>query len=166
MSNLFLPEHCKLVDAVPGISDTFAEVTFDYVSLKNTHMAWIVILLTQVGDQGTGHETLIQPQVATSVLPAGATSITFATDIWSNEDTAATDMLVKRTSATQYEVAGDVATKMVVFKIDPSDVVAQGVTYDCIGCTIESSKQLNLVAGLYVLQQRYAQDVLPAAITD
>jgi outer membrane protein assembly factor BamE (lipoprotein component of BamABCDE complex) len=162
MANLFLPEHCKLVDAVPGISDTFAQVTFDYVSLKNAQMAWIVILLTQTA----GHETLIQPQVATSVAPAGATSITFNTDIWSNEDTGATDTLVKQSSATFYEVAGDIATKMVVFKIDPSNVVAQGSTYDCIGCTIESSKQLNLVAGLYILQERYAQDTPPSAIVD
>lgn len=162
MANLFLPEHCKLVDAVPGISDTFAEVTFDYVSLKNTQMAWIVILLTQAA----GHETLIQPQVATAVAPTGAASITFATDIWSNENTATSDTLIKRTNATSYEVAGDIARKMIVIRMDPSDVVAQGVTYDCIGCTIESSKQLNYVAGVYVLQSRYPQATPPAAITD
>jgi hypothetical protein len=162
MANLFLPEHCKVIDLVPGISDTFAQVTCDYVSLKNVQMAWIVVLLTQT----TGHETLIQPQVATGVTPAGATSITFATDIWSNEDTTATDTLVKRTSATYYAVDGDAALKMVVFRIDPSDVVAQGVDYDCIGCVIDSSKHLNLVAGVYVLQERYAQETPPSAIVD
>ena len=162
MANLFLPEHCKVVDAVPGISDTFAQVTFDYVSLKNVQMAWIVVLLTQTA----GHETLIEPQVATGVTPVGSTAITFATDIWSNENTAATDTLVKQTSAVQYEVSGDIARKMVVFRIDPSDVVAQGSSYDCIGCLIESSKQLNYVAGLYILQSRYPQDTPPAAIVD
>jgi len=147
---------------MPGIVDTFAERTLDYVSLKNVQMAWIVILLTQA----TGHETLIQPQVATSVLPTGAVSITFATDFWSNEDTDTTDTLVKQTTATSFSVDGDVAHKMVVVKMDPSDVVAQGVTYDCIGCTIESSKQFNYVAALYVLQERYPQETPPTALLD
>jgi hypothetical protein len=162
VANLFLPEHCKVVDAVPGISDTFALVTFDYVSLKNVQMAWIVILLTQA----EGHETLIEPQVATSVAPVGSTAITFATDIWANEDTDAADTLVKQANAVQFEVAGDVAHKMVIFKIDPSDVVAQGSSYDCIGCLIEASKRMNYVAGVYVLQERYAQETPPAAIID
>ena len=147
---------------MPGIVDTFAERTLDYVSLKNVQMAWIVILLTQA----TGHETLIQPQVATSVLPTGAVSITFATDFWSNEDTDTTDTLVKQTTATSFSVDGDIAHKMVVVKMDPSDVVAQGVTYDCIGCTIESSKQFNYVAALYVLQERYPQETPPTALLD
>ena len=147
---------------MPGIVDTFAERTLDYVSLKNVQMAWIVILLTQTA----GHETLIQPQVATSVLPTGAVSITFATDFWSNEDTDTTDTLVKQTTATSFSVDGDVAHKMVVVKMDPSDVVAQGVTYDCIGCTIESSKQFNYVAALYVLQERYPQETPPTALLD
>jgi hypothetical protein len=125
-------------------------------------MAWIVVLL----EQTTGHETLIQPLVATSVLPAGATSITFATDIWVNENTRASDTLVKQTNATGFSVAGDVASKMVVIRIDPSDVVAQGSAYDCISCTIEASKQGNYVAGVYVLQERYAQETPPAAIID
>jgi len=162
MANLFLPEHCKIVDAVPGIVDTFAARTFDYVSLKNVLMAWIVVLL----EQTAGHETLIQPQVATSVAPVGAVSITFATDIWVNEDTGASDTLVKQTNATSFSVAGDIASKMVVIRIDPSDVVAQGVAYDCIGCTIEASKQLNYVAGVYILQERYAQDTPFSAIID
>ena len=149
--NLFLPEHCKLVDATGGPANTFAETTCDYVSLKDTIMAWIVLQF----EQATGHETVIQPQVATSVLPTGATSITFEADIWSNEDTATSDTLVKRTSATSYYVEDDVASKMVVIKIDPSKVVAQGSAYDCIGCVISDSKaQANFVCGLYVLQQR------------
>ena len=152
--NLFLPEHCKLVDATRGPVLTFADVTCDYVSLKDTIMAWIVLQFTQA----EGHETWIEPQVATSVLPTGATNITFAADIWSNEDTAATDTLVKRTSATSYYVVGDVAKKMVVIRIDPSKVVAQGVDYDCLGCVVSSSKTLeNIVSGIYVLQQRMPQ---------
>ena len=161
--NLFLPEHCKLVDATGGPANTFAETTCDYVSLKDTIMAWIVLQF----DQATGHETVIQPQVATSVLPTGATSITFEADIWSNEDTATTDTLVKQTSATSYTVEGDVTKKMVVIKIDPSKVVAQGVNYDCLGCTISDSKaQANYVCGLYVLQQRMPQETPRTVLLD
>jgi len=161
--NLFFPEHCKIVDATGGPAYTFAQTTCDYVSLKDTIMAWIVLQF----EQATGHETVIYPQVATSVLPTGATNITFAADIWSNEDTAATDTLVKRTSATSYYVEDDVASKLVVIKIDPSKVVAQGSDYDCIGCVISDSKaQANFVSGIYVLQTRMPEATPRTALLD
>ena len=161
--DLFFPEHCKIIDATGGPAYTFAETVCDYVCLKDTIMAWIVLQF----EQATGHETVIQPQVATSVLPTGATSITFAADIWSDEDTAASDTLVKRTSATSYTVVDDVAKKLVIIQIDPSKVVAQGVAYDCIGCVISDSKaQANFVSGIYVLQTRMPQETPRTAVVD
>jgi hypothetical protein len=161
--NITLPENFKIVDATAGPVTTNGGVTCDYVSLKNCHRAWILLQLTQA----VAHATVIQPQVATAVAPTGAVSITFSTRFWENEDTATTDTLVAQTAATSLTLTADVAKKMVVVQIDPQDVVAQGATYDVLGCTIsDSSQATNFVSGVYILEERYPQATPPAAITD
>ena len=160
MSNRHLTERYKIVDASAAPVTTTGGVTFDYVSLKNVHMAWIVIQLTQA----VGHATVIQPQKATAVAPTGATSIVYSAEWWENEDTAATDTLVKQTAATSMTVTDDVKKKQVVVMIDPA---ALGSTYDVIGCTISNSAQAtNYVSAQYFLEMRYPQATPPAAITD
>lgn len=156
---IFLPEHFKIVDASAGPVTTNGGVTFDYVSLRNVNAAWIVIQLTQA----VGHATVVQPQKATAVAPTGATSITTAAEWWENEDTAASDTLVKQTAATSATVTNDVKKKQVIFKID---VAALGSTYDVLGCTIsDSSQATNYVSAQYFLEMRYPQATPPAAIS-
>lgn len=158
--NLNLPEKFKLVDATAGPVTTNGGVTLDYVSLKNAVKAWIVLQFTQA----VGHATVIQPQMATDVTPTGATSITSAVEIWQNADTAASDTLVKATSATSLTLANNIKKKMVVIEIDPAEF---GGSYDVLGCTIsDSSQATNFVSGMYILQMRYGQATPPAAITD
>lgn len=163
MSEMILPERFKIVDATAGPVTTNGGVTCDYVSLKNVHRAWICLQFTQA----VGHATVVQPQVATAVAPTGAVSITFSADWWENEDTAASDTLVGQTAATSATVTNDVKKKQVIFLIDPSAVVAQGKTYDVIGCTVSDSSQANnFVSGQYILDMRYPQATPPVAITD
>jgi len=163
MSNIFLPEHYKIVDATAGPVTTNGGVTCDYVSLKNCTMAWIVLQFTQA----VAHATVVQPQVATAVGPTGATSITFVAPIWANEATATDDTLVKQTSATSYSLTADVAKKQVIIQIDPAACAAQGSTYDVIGCTISNSGQAtDFVSGQYFLQMAYPQATPPTAITN
>ena len=162
-ANLSLPESFKVVDATAGCVTTFGGITSSFVSLKHAHKAWIALLFTQAGSDAS----VIQPQVATAVAPTGATNITFAASIWANEDTAASDILVKQTSATSYTLTADIAKKMVIIEIDPSDVVAMGVEYDCLGLTIAAGqKATNFVAGYFILAERFAQGTPPTAVTD
>jgi len=162
-ANLSLSESFKVVDATAGVVTTSGGITSSYVSLKHAHKAWIVLLFTQAGVDAS----VIQPRVATAVAPVGATDITFPAAIWANEDTAASDTLVKQTSATSYTLTADIKKKMVVFEIDPSDVVAMGTGYDCLGFTIVAGqKATNFVAGYFVLAERFAQATPPSAITD
>ena len=160
MHDSFLPERFKIVDASAGPVTTNGGVTFDYVSLKNVHMAYIVIQLTQAA----AHATVIQPQKATAVAPTGAVSITTAAEWWENEDTAASDTLVKQTAATSATVTADIKKKQVIFQIDPAQL---GATYDVLGCTVSDSSQAdNYVSAQYFLEMRYPQATPPAAITD
>lgn len=163
MSELTLPEHFKIVDATAGPVTTNGGVTSDYVSLKNVHMAWIVLQFTQA----VGHATTVQPRVATAVAGTGVTNITFSADWWENEDTATSDTLVRQTAATSLAVTNDIKKKQVICRIDPSDVVAQGATYDVINFTVsDSSQATNFVSGQFFLEMRYKQATPPAAITD
>lgn len=156
----FLPEDFKIVDATAGPVTTNGGVTADYVSLKNAKYAWIVLQFTQA----VAHATVIQPQKATAVAPTGAISITVAAEIWQNADTAASDTLVKATSATSLTLAADVKKKQVIIGIDPANL---GAGYDVIGFTIsDSSQATNFVSAQYFLEMKYAQGTPPAAITD
>ena len=159
MHDSFLPERFKIVDASAGPVTTSGGVTFDYVSLKNVHMAYLSIQLTQA----VGHATVIQPQMATAVTPTGATSITYSANWWENEDTAASDTLVKQTAATSATVTDDVKKKQVIFQIDPAQL---GATYDVLGCTVsDSSQATDFVSAQYFLEMRYPQATPPTAIS-
>lgn len=156
----YLPEEFKIVDATAGPVTTNGGVTSDYVSLKNAKYAWIVLQFTQA----VGHATVIQPRKATATDGTGATNITVAVDLWQNADTAASDTLVKATSATSLTLAADAKKKQVVIGIDPANL---GAGYDVIAFTVsDSSQATNFVSAQFFLETKFAQGTPPAAITD
>jgi len=158
--NVNLAEHFKIVDATAGPVTTNGGVTGDYVSLKGVKRAWISLQFTQA----VGHATTVQPQKATAVAPTGAASITAAARIWANEDTAAGDTLVRKTSATSYAVTNDIKKKQVLIEIDPAEFTG---AYDVLGFTVsDSSQATNFVSGQYFLEMGYSQATPPTAITD
>lgn len=158
--NLNLPQDFKIVDATAGPVTTNGGLTSDYVSVKNVLKAWIIIQLTQA----VGHATALTVRRATAVDGTGAAALANNVVVWANEDTAATDTLVRGSDAKAFTVAADVKKKMIVFEIDPATL---GDTYDVIAFTVgDSSQATNFVSGVFVLQGRYAQATPPAAITD
>ena len=162
MSSTFsLPENCKIVEMVAPTVGGVGVVTSDYISLRNAHKAWIVIHYTD----GNGNAVVYQPVRATGVTPVGNVSITTAVKIWSNMDTAASDLLVERTAATSYAQDNAVKNKVIIFEIDPVDL---GPTYDCIGFTATTPAAGDYISALFVVQPRYQTRVLtaPASITD
>jgi hypothetical protein len=166
MSSAFsFPENCKIVEATPPAVGAAAVITFDYISLKNAHKAWIVIQYME------GHAAAItyQPMKATAVAPTNATAITTVAKIWSNLATAVSDTLVERTAAVLYAHDAAAANKLVIFEIDPADLGdLAGVPYDCISCTATTPQAGDYISALYVIQPRYASAVAsqPTVITD
>ena len=155
-----LPEQFKIVDASAGAVTSNGGVTCDYVSLKNVNMAWILASF----DQAVGHATVVQPQKATAVAPAGATSITVSVPNWENNATATLDAFTKNADATAVTLSADVAAHQVLVQIDPAQL---GATYDVMGCTISNSAQAtNFVSVVYLLEMRYAQALPPSVIAD
>ena len=131
------------------------------MSLQGINKAWLILEFTQAVGQATT-PALVQ---ATSIS-AGTNKAGPASDIWANEDTAATDTLVKKTAAASYAVTNDIKNKEVVFEIDPSRFdVANG--YDCCYFTIATSSQAsNFVSGTFILQTSFQQATPTTQILD
>lgn len=140
---------------------TNATLASQVVTLKNAIKAWVVLEFTQA----VGHATTPTLNQATSI--AATTNKAGPTvDIWANEDTAATDTLVKKTAGASYAVTNDIKNKQVVFEIDPARLdINNG--YDCVYMTIATSSQAtNFVAGSIYILNAYAQATPPSAIID
>ena len=157
----YLPEQYKIVAATAGSVTTNGGVTLDNISLKNIKQAWILLMYLQA----VSHATTLTPKLGTDVS-AAATEITFSADWWKNADISATDTLVKATAATTMACTAGATNQIVLVKIDPAQVAAQGA-YDVLGGTIATSGQAtDFVTGLYLLETKYEQASPQAAITD
>lgn len=155
-----LTEQFKIVEAMPNATDA-AGRTGDYVSLKNAVMAWIEVAITQ----GNAATIALTVEQASAVAGTGSKAITETVPIWSNLDTAASDTLVRRTSAVSYTTDAAVKNKMVIFQIDPATLdVANG--FDCITVKTGASNVANLTGARYWIQSALQQATPPAAITD
>ena len=160
MSNIYLPEHFKIVAATPeGPVTTNGGVTFDVVNLENAVMAWIVVQF----HQAVAHATTIIPVVGTTV--AAATAITFTTNWWRNADIGTTDTLVAQTDALTCACTAAATDQMMVIQIDPAEVAAQNATFSYLGGTIATSAlATNFVSATYFIQERYPQATPATAI--
>lgn len=153
MSNIFLPEHFKIISATMGCRTTNGGVTFDNIQLRDAMMVWIVAHFRQ----SVAHATTIQPLVGPTDA-ACTTSITFSAEWWKNVDVSATDTLVAQTAGTSMACDAAATDHLMVIQIDPSDVVAQLSTYDWLGGTIATSAQANdYVSAVYYVQTRMPQ---------
>jgi len=160
MSNIFLPEHFKIVSATAGCRTTNGGVTFDNIQLRDAMMVWIVAHFRQA----VAHATTIQPVVGATDA-ACTTSITFSADWWKNADVSSTDTLVAQTAATSMACDAAATDHLLVIQIDPSDVVAQNATYDWLGGTIATSAQAtDFVSAVYYIQTRMPQATPRSAI--
>lgn len=159
MSNIFLPEHFKIVSALTPQTSNGAK-TFENIQLRDAIMVWIVAEYAQNG----AHATTIQPVVGAT--DAGCTNaITFSAEWWKNVDVDTTDTLVAQTAATSMACDNAATDHLLVIQIDPSDVAAQNSTYDWLGATQASSGLAgNYVSVTYVIQTRMPQATPRSAI--
>jgi hypothetical protein len=159
---IYLTQDFKIVSGAAP-TDSAWDITGDYVSLKNAHMAWIVCTLQFDAMQPYAHP--VQPMKATAVLPVGATAITHDAPNWANDDISISDTLVRGADATSYQVPATVANKTVIFQIDPMQL---GATYDCMGVTVDGNAkwQNNKLSIVYFVEMRYGQATPPSIIVD
>ena len=157
MGNFCLPETTKIVEAITPQAG--AAITGDYVSLKNVHMAYVIVHIAQAAV----NTVAITIEQATNVAMAGTTAITVAVPIWANEDCATSDTLVRQTDAVSFTTSAAQKHKVIVFQVDPATLAAG---FDCIGVKTGASDGTNLTSAIYVLLERYQADQPPSAIID
>ncbi len=121
-----------------------------YVSLKNVVK---VHIFCQV-QQAAANTVQFVVNQATTVGGAGVTPITNVVNVWSNLDTAASDVLVSRTAAVNYTTDAGVKNKIVIFEFTPD----QGIDndFDVLNVNAGASSASNLVSAIYVLDTRYS----------
>ncbi len=162
--NTNLAENFKLVQ-LQSPKTTNGGFTSDYISLKNCKKATIIVELKQA----VGHATNFALSQASAVAPTGAKVLTNPCSIWSNEDIATTDTLVKQTDAANYTVTADVKSKQIVFEVEPSISmdINSATPFDCLALVVaDSSQATNFASITAILEERYQQATPPAAITD
>lgn len=152
-----LPENYKIVQlAQPQTTD--GGFTSDWLDLKNALRATIVVELTQA----VGHATAFTLNRATDTTPTGNTTLANNVPVWANEDTGASDTLVKQTNAKAHTVSNDIKNKQIVFQVDPADL---GDTYDAVAVVVaDSSQATNLVTITAIVETRYKQATPPSAL--
>jgi hypothetical protein len=158
-----LTQNTHLVEGAPPATDA-AGRTGDYVSLKNTHKAFIVVSIAQ----GNAATVALTPYQATAVAGTSEKVLANAVPIWANQDTATSDLLVRQTDAVNFTTSAALKNKMVIFEIDPAQLDADG-GFDCLTIKTGASNAANITSILYVLGgQRYPAAVVnqPSAIID
>lgn len=160
MKNI-IAQTCKIIQALAPIGTGSAR-TSDYVSLRGCGLCYVIANITQA-DATVMALTL---EKATDVSGSGSTAITTAVPIWSNLDTAASDVLVRRTDAVSYSTDAGIKSKVVVFQIDAASL---GGSYTAITLKCGLSHSTNILSAMYVLTDVTNQseaDDLVAQITD
>jgi len=167
---LNIPEGCHLVDAFGGpITLNGGWTSALFVSMKHVNRAYLVLQITNA----TGFAFVLTPEksaVVAGTTPVVLTAVTEVVNIWSNLTTAASDTLVKRTSAANYTVNAAAVKQMVIFEFDPSNLGdLAGVPYDCVGLMVGAGGgAADFISGLWILDYRYPGPTAtqPTAITN
>lgn len=153
-----LPQNCKIVQMLAP-QTTNGALTSQVLNLANAIKAWIVVEF----NQAVGHATTPTLNQATT-LAAGTNKAAPAVPIWANEDTAATDTLVKQADAASYAVANNIKKKQVVFEIDPARFDVNGGYSYAYLTEATSGQATNFVSATAYIQEAYQQATPPTAV--
>lgn len=172
MSTAFrLWEQAQIVSLLHPAADAGGR-TSAYVSLRNGHKAFIVCYITQ-GNAATIALTPLQAQDSTGTNSKGLTgNAPIAVDL--DCDTVPSDILTIAAAATSYTTDAGVKNKIVIFEIDPIEVMDQnsltlnaaGVPqgFNHIAIQTGASNAANITSALLVIMPlRFAQLNPPTA---
>jgi len=132
MNGFCFPENCKVVNGFTALGIGTAGAVYGVaISLKNVQRMYAVINYRQ----GDATQVTWGAQKGTAVAMGDAEAVTQLMPIWSDEATAASDLLVRAaTDAATYQMSAALATKLIIFELDPDALgtVAAGTRADCV----------------------------------
>ena len=144
------------------LKTTNTAITDDYVTLKNSITATVVVNLAQTA----GYETQISLYQAQDVDGTGAKPLVNNVPILANEDVAVSDKLVRQQDGVSYTVSNTAKNKQVIFHIDPAKLdINNG--FCCLNVRLGASSQAtNFAGGEFILENKYLQEDAPYAVVD
>lgn len=156
-----LPHQMKLVDALKPATDA-AGRTSTRISLKTCGLCYIIFHCDQ-GNAATITLSVFQSQ---DIAGTARKALAVNAYIWANQDTVATDTLVRQADGVAFTTSAVVKQKQVIIEIDPAILdVANG--FDCIDFTTGASNVANLTEAQFLLADlRYQQTTPPTALLD
>ena len=160
MSNLYIPENILPITLAAPAADA-AGRTSAYISIKNAAKVWIVAVF----NQGNAATILLSPLQATAVAGTGSKVLANAVRVWSNLDTATSNVFVRRTDAVNYTTDAGVKIKWVVFEIDRTKLDVDG-GFDCVGISTGASNAANITSAFAVVVPNHAGDTAVSFIAD
>jgi hypothetical protein len=161
-TKMCLPEEVKHIIALGPQGDS--AISSDIICLKNAKRAWVKVEVTQATSDVPDFTIYQCTDVSNSLSDDKALSGNC--EIWYNEDVSASDGLTRGTAAKTYSFSTDTATKVCWFQLDLATCLDLANDFDCIFVTSGGSSGSNYISVNFFLDPKYAEDVLPAAITD
>ena len=162
------PENCKVVNGLAPVVGAAAAVAGAYISLKHAQKCWVVIQY----NQADGNAITWRVDTASAIAGTNVLAATVLMPIWSNLATAVNDTMVRQADAINYASGAGVASKIIIFEVDPDALGLVGATQvrrDCIrGASTTAIAAAQYVSIFYVLQPRYQSAVAtqPSVVID
>ncbi len=147
-SQFSLPYQLPPIDLIPPQAGGSAITSTNYVSLRNALKAWLVVKV----NQGNAATVAITPVQATSLAGAGSKALGNSglvsqpgCQIWLNDATASSDLLVAQSNALNFTTDANVAAKEIIFEIVPEEFLDIPNGFNHLGVTIGASNAANIV---------------------
>ena len=115
-------ENAQVVNLLPAAADAAGRTSTTYANIKFGHKAFLVCGV----NQGNAATVLFTPLQASSTSGTGSKALTNAAPIAVNLDTSLAtggDQFTFPTQATSYTTDAGVKNKLVIFEIDPAEVM-------------------------------------------
>lgn len=154
-------EQAQVIDLLTPAADAGGR-TSSYFTLKNGHKAYVVCKVAQ----GNAAQVTFSPLQASAVAGTGSKAIGNA-PIVANLDTATSDALVAAAAAATYQTDAALKNKLVIFEIDPAEVMDVANRFTSIAVQTSASNASNVTEALLIITPlRFAQATPPSAAVD
>jgi hypothetical protein len=122
------------------------------------------LYITYYINQGNAATIALAPEQCSAVAGTGNKAIPVS-QIWVNQDMAASSVLVKQTAAVSFTTSATTKVKKVIFEIDPAALdVANG--FDCVRAVTGASNAANITSAEVVMETRYQSSTTADAMVD
>ena len=155
-----LPEIMPPVELLSPAADA-AGRTSGYVKVgKDVVKAWIVCHITQ----GNAATIALTPLQAQDTSGTGSKAIS-ATQIWTNLDEATLDLFTKQANAASYTTDAGVKHKIIIFEIEPQDMMDMANGFNTIAIQTGASNAANITEAMLIPLHGYMQAQPPTLLS-